>query len=123
MQDARGTRFRSSAASHPNGDIADQAVTGNRNAAVTPALGHRRYLVGEVASQHAPTELDVGSRADEHVDITKDRVGLDVNLGWSALRVRQIDRHVAKQGDGDELLLNVPASRALAFATAFEDRI
>jgi DNA-binding MarR family transcriptional regulator len=46
----------------------------------------------------------VGSLANEYVDVTQDRVGLDVNLRWGAVGVGEVDRDVAEQASTLSLL-------------------
>lgn len=77
-------------------------------------LGHDWDGVAQFTPQDAAGHLDVRAFGDEYVDISEYRVSVDVDLGGSALDLRQVDGHVSEECDSDQLILDVPGLRALA---------
>jgi hypothetical protein len=65
----------------------------------------------------------MGTVGDEHIDIAEYRISVDVDLGGSALGLRQVDGDVTQDCDGDQLILDIPGSRALAAPASFKDRV
>ncbi|MGO9322722.1 MAG: hypothetical protein ACLQBY_18225 [Solirubrobacteraceae bacterium] len=106
-----------------SGDVAGNRVAVDADDAIGVLVEHGRHVIVEVSTPDAAEHFDVGAFRDEYVDVANDRVRVDVDLGGGALGLRQVDRHVAKQRDSDQLILDVPVSRALAMPSALEDRL
>jgi hypothetical protein len=103
-------------------NVAQHRVATYPDHALAAVLGHRRYVVAQIASEDAAEQFDVVALGDEHINVAKDRVCVDVDLCWSALGLGQIDGHVAQERDRDQFILDVPGPRTLALQSAFKDR-
>jgi hypothetical protein len=90
-----------------------------------PSLGgwNGRDFVYEISSKHATGQLNMGAGRDDHVDITNDRVCLEGRVVRNGLGLRQVDRHVTEECDGDELFFNVPITRTFSVSPALENRL
>jgi hypothetical protein len=106
-----------------NGDIAQKCVPVNADDAVAVVGVNRRDVVTEIASHDATEQLDADTRPHQNIDIAKDRVRVDRYLGWGAPGVGEVDRHVAEERHGDQLILDIPRLGPLSLAAGFEDRV
>jgi hypothetical protein len=108
---------------HAGRDVTEERVAVDADHVPAMLLGHGWDVVAQVTPQDAARQLDVAAPGDEHVDIAEYRVRLDVDLGGSALDMRQVNGHVTQERDDDQLILDVPGLCALAVPTTFDDRV
>ena len=98
----------------PDDYVTEQRVTLDAENAGALFFRDRWRVVVEMIVIRPPHEFYVCSRSNQHVDVTSDRVCLEVHFGRHALGVRQVHGHVAEKGEGDELALHIPAFRSIA---------
>jgi hypothetical protein len=97
------------------------AVYSDHTIAIT--LGRSRDVIAKITFEDATEQLDVSARSHQYIDDANDRVRMADYLRRRTLGLKEIDGHVAEDGVGDELVLNIPKLRGCSSSTCFKDGI